>query len=72
MSAIRATSTRSRELQAKNAAAKRWRKSDRDDIAREYAAQRISDYIERVLAAAPPLSDEQRARLAELLGPVRA
>jgi hypothetical protein len=72
VSAIRATSTRSRELQAKNAAAKRWDKSDRDDIAREYATQRITDYIEKVLGEAPPLTDEQRTKLAELLKPARA
>jgi hypothetical protein len=27
----------------------------------------IDDYVARVVAEAPPLSDEQRARLAELL-----
>ncbi|WP_082970369.1 helix-turn-helix domain-containing protein [Mycobacterium sp. E2989] len=31
----------------------------------------VADYIEQVLAVAPPLSDEQRARLAELLRPAR-
>lgn len=29
------------------------------------------DYVARVLADAPPLSTEQRAKLAELLRPVR-
>jgi hypothetical protein len=38
---------------------------------RGLAAANIADYIERALAAAPPLSDEQRTRLAELLRPVR-
>jgi hypothetical protein len=28
-------------------------------------------YVDRVLAEAPPLTDEQRVRLAELLRPVR-
>lgn len=28
-------------------------------------------YVQRVLAAAPPLTSEQRAKLAELLRPVR-
>lgn len=37
----------------------------------ELAATNIEDYITRTLAAAPPLSDEQRTRLAELLRPVR-
>lgn len=35
------------------------------------AVQRIEDYVTTILAAAPPLSDEQRTRLAELLRPVR-
>lgn len=30
-----------------------------------------ADYVARLVAAAPPLSDEQRTRLAELLRPVR-
>jgi hypothetical protein len=31
----------------------------------------VDEWVERVLAQAPPLSDEQRSRLAELLRPVR-
>ena len=38
---------------------------------RGLAEAKIADYIERVLDAAPPLTDEQRTRLAELLKPVR-
>ena len=72
MSTSRATSTRSRELQGLNAAAKRWNRPDRDDIAREYATQRISEFIEKVLDAAPPLTDEQRQKLSELLKPARS
>jgi hypothetical protein len=37
-------------------------------IAREH---RYSLHIERLVAAAPPLTDEQRARLVILLRPVR-
>ena len=36
------------------------------------AEAKIADYVEKVLAQAPPLSDDQCARLAELLRPVRA
>jgi hypothetical protein len=71
VSKARATSAKSRELQGKNAAAKRWNHPDKDEIGRSYAEQRIAEYIERVLAQAPPLSDEQRTRLAELLRPAR-
>lgn len=38
---------------------------------RTLAALRLEDYITRTLAAAPPLTDEQRVKLAELLRPVR-
>lgn len=31
----------------------------------------VDQWVERVLATAPPLTDEQRTRLAELLRPVR-
>jgi hypothetical protein len=34
-------------------------------------AAKLRDHIERVLAQAPPLSNEQRRRLAELLRPAR-
>ena len=36
-----------------------------------FKACRLGYYIEKVLAEAPPLNDEQRTRLAELLRPVR-
>ncbi len=38
---------------------------------RGLAEAKISDYIEKVLAQAPPLTDEQRIRLAEMLRPAR-
>lgn len=38
---------------------------------RQAATEKIAAYIERTLAAAPPLTDEQRTRLAELLAPAR-
>ena len=60
-----------RGLQAKNAAATRWNHPARDDIAREYATERIADYVTSVLSQAPTLTDEQRSRLAELLKPAR-
>ena len=43
--------------------------SDLDDARRDYRTATLADYIERTLAAAPPLTDEQRTRLAELLRP---
>jgi hypothetical protein len=45
----------------------RWRKPDAEAARRELAAERISSFVQRVLADAPPLSDEQRDRLALLL-----
>ncbi len=38
---------------------------------RRLRTERTAAYIEKMLAEAPPLTDEQRARLAELLRPVR-
>ncbi|WP_082975682.1 hypothetical protein [Mycobacterium sp. E2238] len=38
---------------------------------RGLAEAKIHDFIEKVLADAPPLTDEQRARLSELLRPVQ-
>ncbi len=38
---------------------------------RDFAEAKIADYIEKTLAAAPALTDEQRSKLAELLRPVR-
>jgi hypothetical protein len=42
-----------------------------DDARRALAAANIEAYIERTLAAAPPLTEAQRVALAELLAPVR-
>lgn len=62
-----------RSLQGKSAAARRWDLPNKDDLAREYAVARLADYIKRTVDAAPPLSTEQRDRLALLLrGPSAA
>jgi hypothetical protein len=42
-----------------------------EEARRNFAELKISDYVKRELAKAPPLSNEQRTRLAELLRPVR-
>jgi hypothetical protein len=54
----------SRALEARNRLANTARHHSNDQ-------SKIADYIERMLAEAPPLTDEQRTRLAELLRPVR-
>ena len=41
------------------------------DAQRRLRETRLADYIDRVLTEAPPLTAEQRTRLAELLRPVR-
>jgi hypothetical protein len=41
------------------------------DARRDLAEAKLADYIEKVLAEAPPLTDAQRTALAELLRPVR-
>jgi hypothetical protein len=35
------------------------------------SADKVADHVKRALAEAPPLTNEQRTRLAELLRPVR-
>jgi len=61
-----------RYLQAKHAAAVRWGKPNQTETARDLAAAKLADYIARVVDAAPPLTPEQRDRLALLLRPVDA
>lgn len=56
-----------RSLHARSAAARRWNSADKDELARDYAAEKLADYIRRTVDAAPPLSDSQRERLAALL-----
>jgi hypothetical protein len=38
---------------------------------RNLKALRLEEYVRKVLAEAPPLTDEQKTRLAELLRPAR-
>jgi hypothetical protein len=45
--------------------------AEASEARRDFNAARLDDYIRETLAKAPPLTDEQRARLAELLRPVR-
>ncbi len=56
-----------RSAQGSYAAAVRWRKPDQDQKARDFAFARLEDYIRQTVEAAPPLTDDQRSRLALLL-----
>ena len=49
----------------------RYPESKLHDAKRDHQAAVLEHYIQKALASAPPLSDEQRTRLAELLRPVR-
>ena len=42
-----------------------------DEARRDLRAQVLTDYVQRVLDDWPPLTAEQRSKLAELLRPVR-
>jgi hypothetical protein len=44
---------------------------DPESVAARRSAERRTAYIKKRVAEAPPLTDEQRAKLAELLRPVR-
>ncbi len=59
-----------RSTRARIASLSRSRSADDPDLIearRDLAAERLAEHIERVVAAAPPLSREQRDRLALLL-----
>ena len=53
----------------RHAAAVRWGAPNQADTARDAATERIADYVSRVVATAPPLTPEQRDRIASLLSP---
>lgn len=44
--------------------------ADVTELRAQLKAERLEDYIARVVDSAPPLTDEQRERLAALLRPV--
>ncbi|MFF1714807.1 hypothetical protein [Streptomyces sp. NPDC058268] len=57
-------------LRARKAAEKRHHPdADTTDLDRELATLTLAAYIKRVVESAPPLNDDQRARLAMLLNP---
>lgn len=59
-----------RRLAAKLAGASQaGSKLDATEIRREYKALCAEDYIRKLVEEAPPLNNEQRARLAALLAP---
>jgi len=41
----------------------RWKSARHHELARDYAAAKLEDYIKRTVDAAPPLTNEQRERL---------
>ena len=45
--------------------------ADVTPLRQKLKAERTAEYIEKVLATWPPLTDQQRTALAELLKPVR-
>jgi hypothetical protein len=62
-----------RRLRGRVAALSQTRPEDHPDLVAaraELRAAKAEDYISRLVAEAPPLSDAQRARLAALLLPV--
>ena len=45
--------------------------ADVTELRRQLKTERTQEYIEKVLAGWPPLTDQQRTTLSELLKPVR-
>jgi hypothetical protein len=60
-----------RRLRANLGAASRHRPEAVDELRRDLKASRAEDYIRRLVESAPPLTPEQRDRLALLLRPTR-
>ncbi|PLV44944.1 hypothetical protein X011_25645 [Mycobacterium tuberculosis variant microti OV254] len=61
-------------MRARHSALRRFRQDDDAAVIaarQELKAASINDYLERQMAEAPPLTNEQRAKIAELLEPVR-
>lgn len=56
-----------RTLQAKAASAVGHGSPNAAELRRDLAAMRLEDYIRKIVAAAPPLTEEQKSRLAVLL-----
>lgn len=61
----------SRKLQASLAARTRFHpEEDHTELRRDLKAAKLEEYVARVVAEAPPLSPEQRDRLAMLFRPI--
>ncbi|MCA1707413.1 MAG: hypothetical protein LC808_30760 [Actinobacteria bacterium] len=61
-------------LRAKIARTQRVRGARHPDTIRvrqEYAEAQLTEYVKRIVSTAPPLSEEQRDRLASLLRPTK-
>lgn len=50
-------------------ALKRDPNADVTELRRQLKAERLAEHVARVVDSAPPLSDEQRARIASMLAP---
>jgi hypothetical protein len=61
-----------RQTVARIAAATRWGNKSPELVAahRDLAADRLAEYVRKIVAAAPPLTPAQRDRIAILLRPV--
>jgi hypothetical protein len=60
-------SEESRTLRGKLASAGRDNPEAVEDLRRDFEAERLADHIRRLVAEAPPLTAEQKNRLAALL-----
>lgn len=66
--AMRARIGRASRAAARNPSDVRAR-NEADEARRDYRAAQLAEYIQRTVDAAPPLTAEQRARLARILAP---
>lgn len=59
-----------RSAASRLAVTQRWHpEQDPGELQRDLRAAQLEEHVRRVVAAAPPLTDEQRSRLSTLLSP---
>jgi hypothetical protein len=60
------TNLKMRLMRAEKLARRSGDRSEVDDLRRQYVEAKIEGYVQRVVAAAPPLTEDQKTRLRSL------
>lgn len=65
--AVRTTGWRNTQAKLANATRNRRPETEVADLRRRFKYEKLADHVDEVINSAPPLSDEQRATIADLL-----